>query len=83
MADKQEVQDRLTREAIADVDAGRAIDHQIVLAWAESLSVALAKKQAPTRQLQVDRPDGRNAARAVGGCLASRTLSTCSLEKKR
>ena len=29
--------ERLTREALADVDAGRVIDHQAVLAWADSL----------------------------------------------
>ena len=29
---------RLTREAMADVDAGRVIDHQSVQAWADSLS---------------------------------------------
>ncbi|MFL6674306.1 MAG: CopG family ribbon-helix-helix protein [Massilia sp.] len=28
---------RLTREAIADVDMGRLIDHQAVQAWADSL----------------------------------------------
>lgn len=28
----------LTREALADVDAGRVIDHQAVQAWAESLN---------------------------------------------
>lgn len=28
---------RLTHEAIADVDAGNVIDHQLVLAWAEGL----------------------------------------------
>ncbi len=33
--DKQK--DQLTREAMADVDAGRVIDHEAVLAWAESL----------------------------------------------
>jgi predicted transcriptional regulator len=27
----------LTREALADVDAGQVIDHQAVQAWAESL----------------------------------------------
>lgn len=27
--------DRLTREALADVDAGRVVDHQPVQAWAE------------------------------------------------
>ncbi len=30
--------DRLTQEALADVDAGQVIDHQAVQAWAESLS---------------------------------------------
>lgn len=28
--------ERLTREALADVDAGQVIDHQAVQAWAES-----------------------------------------------
>lgn len=28
---------RLTLEALADVDAGRAIDHAVVQAWADSL----------------------------------------------
>ncbi|WP_328983915.1 CopG family ribbon-helix-helix protein [Thiorhodovibrio winogradskyi] len=30
--------DRLTREALADVDAGRVIEHQAVQAWAERLN---------------------------------------------
>lgn len=30
--------DRLTKEALTDVDAGCVIDHQAVQAWAESLS---------------------------------------------
>lgn len=34
---KQEEQDRLTQEALADVDAGRVIDHRAVLAWVDSL----------------------------------------------
>lgn len=34
---QEEERNRLTREAMADVDAGRVIDHQDVLAWAESL----------------------------------------------
>jgi hypothetical protein len=29
-----------TREALADVDAGRVIDHQLIEAWAKSLSTA-------------------------------------------
>jgi predicted transcriptional regulator len=28
---------RLTREAMADVDTGQLVDHETVLAWAESL----------------------------------------------
>jgi predicted transcriptional regulator len=36
--DQEEERDRLTREALADVDEGHVIDHQAVQAWAESLS---------------------------------------------
>jgi len=36
--DQEEERSRLTREALADVDTGRVIDHQAVQAWAESLS---------------------------------------------
>lgn len=36
--DLEEERDRLTKEALADVDAGHVIDHQTVQAWAESLS---------------------------------------------
>ena len=35
--DQQEERSRLTREAMADVEAGRIIDHQAVQAWADSL----------------------------------------------
>lgn len=35
--DQEEERSRLTREALADVDGGRVIDHQSVQAWAESL----------------------------------------------
>ena len=35
--DGEEERRRLTLEALEDVDAGRVIDHQAVLAWAESL----------------------------------------------
>jgi predicted transcriptional regulator len=35
--EQEEERDRLTREALADVDGGRVIDHQAVLAWADSL----------------------------------------------
>lgn len=35
---QEEARDRLTQEALADVDAGRVIDHLAVLAWADSLS---------------------------------------------
>lgn len=36
--DQEEERSRLTREALADVDAGSVIDHQAVQAWAESLN---------------------------------------------
>lgn len=35
---QEEERDRLTHEALADVDAGRVIDHDSVQAWADSLS---------------------------------------------
>ena len=35
--DQEEERRRFTLEALADVDAGRVIDHQAVQAWAESL----------------------------------------------
>jgi predicted transcriptional regulator len=36
--DQEEERNQLTREALADVEAGRVIDHQAVQAWADSLS---------------------------------------------
>ncbi|MFT3998707.1 MAG: ribbon-helix-helix domain-containing protein [Rhizobium sp.] len=35
--DQEEERERLTREALLDVDADRVIDHQAVQAWADSL----------------------------------------------
>jgi predicted transcriptional regulator len=35
--EQEEERSRLTREALADVDAGRVIAHQAVQAWADSL----------------------------------------------
>jgi len=35
--DQEEERSRLIHEALADVDAGRVIDHQAVQAWADSL----------------------------------------------
>ena len=34
---QEEERSRLTREALADVDGGRVIDHRAVQAWADSL----------------------------------------------
>lgn len=34
---QEDERDRLTHMALADVDAGRVIDHETVLAWADSL----------------------------------------------
>ena len=36
--EQEEERSRLTREALADVDAGDVIDHRAVQSWAESLS---------------------------------------------
>ena len=36
--DQEEKRELLTREALADVDAGLVVDHQAVQAWADSLS---------------------------------------------
>lgn len=36
--DQEEDRSRLTREALEDVDQGRVVAHQSVVAWAESLS---------------------------------------------
>lgn len=43
--DQEEERNHLTREALADVDAGRVSDHQVVQAWAESLGTS---KPLPT-----------------------------------
>jgi len=36
--DQEEERSRLTREALADVDAGYVISHQSIQAWADSLN---------------------------------------------
>jgi len=38
--DLEEERHRMTLEGLADVDAGRVIDHRSVQAWADSLSTA-------------------------------------------
>ncbi|MBI2778186.1 MAG: ribbon-helix-helix protein, CopG family [Gammaproteobacteria bacterium] len=45
--EQEEERSRLTREALADVDAGRVIDHQAVQAWADSLSADAAPLPIP------------------------------------
>jgi len=45
--DQEEERHRLTLEALADVDAGRVIDHQAVQAWADSLAPS---KKRPARR---------------------------------
>ncbi|MCF7769595.1 CopG family ribbon-helix-helix protein [Achromobacter pulmonis] len=37
---QEEERDKLTQQALADVDAGRVVDDQAVQAWAESLGSA-------------------------------------------
>ena len=36
--DREEEKRRLTLEGLADVDAGRVIDHEVIRAWAKSLA---------------------------------------------
>jgi len=36
--DREEERDRLTLEALADIDSGLVVDHKAVQAWADSLS---------------------------------------------
>ena len=36
--EQEEERDRLTLEALSDVDTGRVVDHQAVQAWANSLN---------------------------------------------
>ncbi|OYV46038.1 MAG: CopG family transcriptional regulator [Halothiobacillus sp. 20-53-49] len=38
---QEEERNRLTQEALADVDAGRVINHQAVQTWADSLGTDL------------------------------------------
>lgn len=45
--DQEEERQRLTLEALADVDSGRTVDQSDVEAWAQSLSTA-SPKPAPT-----------------------------------
>lgn len=47
--DQEEERSRLTREALADVDAGRVIGHQAVQAWADSLDTDLPLPPPPRR----------------------------------
>ena len=35
--DREEYRHQLTLEGLADVDAGRVVDHEAVMAWADSL----------------------------------------------
>lgn len=34
---REEAHERMTRDALAAVDAGRTVDHQVVQAWADDL----------------------------------------------
>jgi predicted transcriptional regulator len=44
--DQEEERHRLTLEALADVDAGRVIDHQAVQAWSEGLGTSKKRRAA-------------------------------------
>lgn len=47
--DQEDERNRLTREAMADVDTGRVIEHQAVQAWADSLDT---KKPLPVPKVR-------------------------------
>ncbi len=49
--DQEQERDRLTHEALADVDAGRAIDHQVVQDWAAGLDPARLKPRYTLAEL--------------------------------
>ena len=42
--EREEAHRRMTLEALADVDAGRVVDHRVVRAWAAGLGTEKAKK---------------------------------------
>jgi predicted transcriptional regulator len=44
--EQEEERSRMTRAAMADVDAGRLVDHSVVRAWADGLSGQAADLQA-------------------------------------
>jgi predicted transcriptional regulator len=46
--DQEEERHRMTLEALADVDAGRVIDHQAVQTWADNLGTG-KKRRTPRR----------------------------------
>jgi predicted transcriptional regulator len=45
---QEEELSRLTREAMADVDAGRVVDHSVVRAWSDRLGGQAMDKKAQT-----------------------------------
>lgn len=45
----KEDRERLTREALADVDYGALVDHAAVLAWAESLGADEVPPPTPSK----------------------------------
>jgi predicted transcriptional regulator len=47
---EEEERHRLTLEALADVDAGRVVDHEAVRAWADSLPQTKAKRRGTARR---------------------------------
>jgi predicted transcriptional regulator len=44
--EQEEERSRMTRDAMADVDAGRLVDHRVVRAWADGLSGQTVDHQA-------------------------------------
>lgn len=53
---QEEKRDRLTQEALADVDKDRVVDHITVQTWAESLSTDTTEESVPTLRVGKSRP---------------------------
>lgn len=58
--DREGKRHRMTLEALADVDAGRLIDHRTILAWADGLSADEPGNALPPPLVALSIRDSRN-----------------------
>lgn len=71
--DQEEERERLTQEALADVDAGLVVDHQAVQAWADSLGTDAMKSRDRSSIFCGCGTLGRSVSRASKGLSRSRS----------